>query len=366
MAGNARWLYTNLVQAAVSVLSASSFEVSFPLAYLLDPLRSAVWRSRLGWNIVVGFNDKLDFIDGGAARVATLTAGNYQTGVLMATHLTTQINAVAVTNTYLVTYDTATAKFTFARATGAGTFGIELSAPNAASVATDLGLTNPATDKTGSTSYLADLAAYHSREFLKVDLGSALACQAGIVINHNAGAGGTFTHQGNATDAWAAPTINQTLAGNADIRIAFFGSSSQRWWRLLISDVQNSAGYSEVGIWFSGPYTTPSVNYSIDHGYEFQELSSQEFAPGGAGFQDRRARRQAWKLSWIDLQDADRLILEAVGVACPAGTCLFFAFDGLNSPLGTQYVYLAANMSVDLSDSSIYWNVSVPIAQALG
>ncbi len=152
MAG--RIIYQSFTGLSGSILSASSVDPSFPVKKLRDAAPSATWRSKLGWNVSLSFNDRLDFTEGSAgAAVAQLTVGNYATGDLFAAEIQTAINAAATDNTYLVTFDSATGKFTIARDTGSDTIDLDFSSgPTVArSAHLDLGYTG--TDKTGSTSY---------------------------------------------------------------------------------------------------------------------------------------------------------------------------------------------------------------------
>src|SRR4030042_1550463 len=174
MAGIPRLLVTNRVMAPATTLSASSEQTSAPRAWLKDPLRSKTWRSKLGYNPHVLLSDQLPFLDAGVARLAQLTPGNFATPALYAAHVTTQMNAVAVTNTYLCSYDAGATKFTIARATGAGTFGLPF-ATGATTRSTHPDLGFASTDLTGSTTYTAGSVSFKSREFITADLGSPLA-----------------------------------------------------------------------------------------------------------------------------------------------------------------------------------------------
>lgn len=363
-----RIMVTNRIMAAAAALSASSEQTSAPKTWAKDQLRSKAWRSKLGWNIRASENDKLDFTEGVTGdATATLTAGNYSTGALMAAEIQTQMDAAATDNTYTVTYSSSTKKFAIARATGSATIGLEWStgANAATSVGLDLGFDTSA-DDTGATSYEADNAAYKSREWLKADLGSALAVSCGIAINHNLGASGTITLQGNATDAWSSPTVDEAMAGDADIRIDYFTQQSLRYWRLFVDDVSsNTNGYSEVGIWFAGPYTEPTVCYAIGFTKSWEQLSEVSVAIGGAHFQDERAQRPVWSLRWAELEEADRSALSAALQLAPRGTSFFFTFDSA-TPAETEYVWLADGFQEELT-SSLYHDVPVPVlAGALG
>ena len=328
MAGVPRLLVTNRVVVPATVLSVSSEQTSAPRAWLKDQLRSKTWRSKIGYNPHALLSDQLPFLDNGVARLAQLTVGNYATPALYAAHVTTQMNAVAVTNTYLCSYDSGTLKFTIARATGAGTFGLPF-ATGATTRSTHPDLGFASTDLTGGTTYTAGSVSYKSREFVTADFGSALTVLAGIVINHNLGASGTITQQGHTVDSaagWAAPDVSDVLAGDATIRIVFRASASKRYWRLLINDVStNALGYSEVGIWFAGPYTQPSISYGIGFEKHWEELSQIAVAMGGAHFQDERPRRPVWALSWLEAPEADRASLAAAFALVPAGKCFFIS-----------------------------------------
>jgi len=363
-----RLMVTNRVPAAAAVLTASSEDASTPRAWVQDQLRSKAWRSKVGWNIRAAENDDLDFTEGTSGdATASLTAGNYATGALLAAEIETQMDTAATDNTYTVSYSSSTKKFTIARDTGSATIGLEWStgANAATSVGDDLGF-DTAADDTGATSYEGDATAYKTREWLKVDLGSALAVSTGVVINHNLGATGTITLQGNASDAWTSPTVAEALAGDADIRADYFTEQSLRWWRLLIDDVQtNTAGYSEVGVWYAGPYVEPTVCYSIGMVKRYEQLSRVAVAISGAHFRDEGAQRPVWSMRWAELESADQAALQAALFAVPRGKAFFFGFDSTDAS-DTEYVWLAEGFSEELTTALAY-DIPLPVlAGALG
>ncbi len=365
---NARFLYANLFQGAAAALTASSTEPAFPIAWLRDQQRGKTWRSRAGYNVGSSDRDKLDFKEAGVARVATLAVGNYATATLYAAQVQAAMNAApGAVNTYFVTYDAATHKFTIARNTGAAAVILPFAtgASLARSAHADLGFTDA--DKSGLTSYLADGVSYHSREWVKVDLGSAQAATAAVAINFNCL--GTITLQGNATDAWSAPTLSQVLSGNNAILLAFFGSSSQRWWRFLLSDVANPDGFSELGIVYVGPYTQPTIGYSVSLSDDPEELSAVDVAIQGAHFQDSRPIRDVWSLEWEEIQEADRAILEAWADATRRGKTFFFSFQAVADPVDTLYCFRAGGLRRQYVGPAPggggYWTLSVTLAEAL-
>ena len=150
----------------------------------------------------------------------------------------------------------------------------------------DLGFT--LTDKTGALNYTAVNQSYQSRHFLKAELAAAASITAGAVLDHNAGAGGTFTLEGNSIDLFLVPPVSQALSGDATLRIAFFNATSQRIWRLVINDVSNIAGYAEVGKWSVSPYVQATYCHSQDFSKTLEELSPIGYGTHGSHFADER------------------------------------------------------------------------------
>jgi hypothetical protein len=354
-----RLAYTNLVQQSGGVITASSYNPAFPPAWLRDPLRSKGPRTKAGWNVRVGDNDKLDFKEAGTARVATLTAGNYATAALYAAMVQAAMNAApGAVNTYTVTY--AASVYTIARATGASA--LDLPFLTGANVLTSAhrGLGFTSTDKTGATTYAAEGVSYHTPEWFKVDLGAASSASRGVVINHNLGTGGTITLQGNGTDAWGAPAVSQVLAGDATIRIADFTPSAQALWRIVIDDVGNPNGYSEVGKWFAGPYSEPASAYTVDNPKDWAEYSTVQRAMNGAPQQSQHDRARLYVFNWQEIPQTDVEILEAVAAATPVGKCFFLSPDFIGNPNDTVYGFRPETIAVEHS------NVSMSFEEALG
>jgi hypothetical protein len=362
VAGVPRLLVTNRVQAAATVLTASSAAAGNPVSWLKDQLRSKTWRSATGWTIVAGFNDKIDFTRSGT-KVATVAAGTYATGALLSAAIVAALEAADATPVWACAYSGTTFKFTISSDLA---FTLLWSSGTNTGTACHKELGFAVTDTGSATSQVGASAVYTSRHWVKADLVTAADVLAGIVVNHNAGAGGTFTLQGNATDAWTSPTVNQALAGDAAIRIAFIGTQTLRYWRLLIDDCGNVLGYGEVGVWFTGPYTQPSISYAVGFEKRWEELSSVGVAPSGAHWQDERPRRPVWSLRWSEAPEADRAALAAAFALVPRGKCWFLAFDAVTTPTATEYGWIADGVG-EMLTSGLYYDVPVPaFAGALG
>jgi hypothetical protein len=160
------------------------------------------------------------------------------------------------------------------------------------------------------------------------------------------------------------PDFSQVLAGDAKIRIAFFSDPGHGYLRLLVNDVQNALGYSEVGVWYAGPYTQPTISYGIGVTKSWEELSEVTVAISGAHFQDEKARRPSWSLSWLEAAEADRADLAATFARVPKGRCFFFSFDAA-TPVDTEYVFIPEGIAEELT-SGQYFNIPITLAGALG
>lgn len=95
-------------------------------------------------------------------------------------------------------------------------------------------------------------------EWVKIDFGSAVNITDVCIINHNFTNAATVRIQGHASDAWGAPTINETITWRDYIMDKNFTGGSYQWWRLHIADSANPDGFVEFGYIFIG------INLTID------------------------------------------------------------------------------------------------------
>ncbi len=326
----------NYFQDASTILSISSIADGFKLIWLRDQALGLLARSGIGWD--VDQFAKLDFREGASARVATIAGGSSVTGAAAAAAAQTSMNAApGATNTYTVTYDGATGLYTFTKASGPDTFELDVESPSsgAESAWPDYGYTS---EKTGATSYASDQAVYQSRKWFKFDLGAAKGVQLGAFRQHNLGATGTVNLQGNATDAFTAPSVDELLAGDAHLRIAYLSAlQTYRYWRFLVDATQNADGFVELAIPFGGPYVSPSVSFRRGRSKRLEELSSVRVATTGAHYTHVRPQRDSHELGWQAISAADFAILDAVRGAASIGRNLFLTLDSADPVAKTVY-----------------------------
>ena len=246
-----RILDTNYFFSSSYTMTVSSEDADFPKENLRNYLRSKVWRTTPGSNYVIdATNNKLDFTEGGGELTATISSGTY-TATTLCTEIDTRVTAAGA-GSYTVTYSTTTGKFTIVKSAGTFTLKWATGTNTATSIRTAIGFSNA--DDTGALTYTSDTVALHTEEWVKLDLGSAKNVDSVAVIFDGVdgvrlSASAVVKIQGNATDAWTAPSVDTTLSLDAsyDVMTHFYSSAqSYRWWRLKIVDVDNSNLFVEI------------------------------------------------------------------------------------------------------------------------
>lgn len=362
-----RIAYTNLIHGAGAVIVPSSEETAMPRSFLLNPLTSSRLRFKSGYTVRAGENDQIKWVETEppGALTATIAAGTYATPALYAAAVQTAMMA-APGRTYTYTCSYSASKFVIASSVALTDLYFSAANGGSATAGPDLGFT--ATDKGGAASYTAESVSFQGRHVVNVDLVTAQAFAVAIVRGHNVSAAGAVR-----LDADAATMVGQGLSATVDYtatpagtdpRIVYFASQSFRYLRLVISDVQNSAGYNELGVWFVGPYSTPSVLESVDFVKTFEQLSSVHYAMGGAHTMVERTQRRVYSLAWEEVPQADADLFEALQTAMPMGSSFFLSLDAADDPTETIYGFLRQALSLHMRPAA-YWNVPLEFAESL-
>lgn len=136
------------------------------------------------------------------------------------------------------------------------------------------------------------------------DLTNATAVDSVFLINHNFDVGGTYKFQGNATDSWGSPTVDETITFNSGIMVKYFTSSSQRFWRL---DMTNSSGsFVELGRMFFGSFFEPTINYNVDWRDSVIDPSILNNSLGGQTHADVRTQYRQFNLPFRQVDNTDK------------------------------------------------------------
>lgn len=89
-------------------------------------------------------------------------------------------------------------------------------------------------------------------EWIKINFGSAVSITDVAIIGHNFTNGATVRIQGNNSDSWGSPTINETITWRDYIMDKAFTGGSHTWWRLHIADAANPDTFLQFGYIFIG------------------------------------------------------------------------------------------------------------------
>ena len=159
-------------------------------------------------------------------------------------------------------------------------------------------------------------------EWIKVDLGLGTQDIKALVIkNHNFTSAATLYLQGNATDAWGAPTVDVDLTGliTADT-IVYFWTSSQnlRWWRIYIDDGANTDTYVKIGRVFLGSYFEPASNFA-NNTIGLMDPSGIKHSTGGQYSANEKTHFKTISWGFRGLTEADKdsfiTVYDAVGMS---------------------------------------------------
>lgn len=318
-------------------LSATSEDAEFPVTNLDKVSRSYVWRSDSegGHFYITTSNQKIDFDEGGGALVATVSTGTYSASTL-ATEIKTQLEAVGG-DTYTITYDATTGKWTLASDGGTLSFLWDTGGNKASSIAGTIGFDDSA-DDTGSTTYTSDNIAIHTEERVVLDLTAspvdidsfgAFFDLVGPLKSPTA----TYRLKANATDTeagWASPSVNIALTLDTDDKtISHFFSSAEiyRYWAVEIVDPTNTYLYVELDSLWLGEALTLSQKPETGFKDVILDQSKKRTNSFGYEYWDEYPQRKELRLKWKVLDNTDKDVLRGVFKTNGFIDPVFIAFD---------------------------------------
>ena len=144
-----------------------------------------------------------------------------------------------------------------------------------------------------------------STEWVKFDMTTAVAVSYMTIQAHNITSGATLKLQGNATDVWTSPTIDQSLTWDAGTIIQTITETSLRWWRITIDDPSNPDTYIEIGAVFLGiPLVMPGMLPS----QEITRVSSSTstVSESGQSYGDKKLRYYAPSFNFPNIVESKK------------------------------------------------------------
>jgi hypothetical protein len=340
------------IMQSSTVLTSNNTLATMPVTFLQDQLRQKA--TRWGLYTVDEHNDKID-IDvpaAGGPATATLTHGTYATPAAYATMVIARLEAADPVPVWGVDYNVAaTDKFRIRDAGGAPVevrllWSTGANAHRSAGI--DMGFDVTA-DDTGATTYTADNVSYQSRKFIVVSKedGSTITATGAIILEHTATQTGAasvaskVTIQGNATNAWSAPTFSEDFSALATVNalanpnvanpnvpcVHYFTTKTFAFFRLVIDDVQHEVSYAELGRFLLGTYSTVSICISDQIQFAPQDFTSGQEGVDGAAFASYRRHRETIGLGWLQAASSDHSTLLSFFQSIEAWRQWFFDFE---------------------------------------
>jgi len=302
MSSRARFCYNNWL--TTDGFTVSSAQANYPANNLVSQIRSKVWKPDSNFEITASNN--MVYVDGSSFAVP---AGEYTFSELV-TAFATASGALSLTlarnGSGLITI------------TKGGSVTYNLSTTTDAIWST-LGMIST-TDVTG-TVVTADERAYHTSEWIKIDMGMPQQCDFAALIPSN---GEAFTIssvaevklQANNVDIWTDPDYEDDFEiDNLGAFIVPDSVGPYRYWRIKIIDPTNSAISAAVA-YIGDSYSPVSTNISTGLQRSSQDNSVTVYSESGALFADTRPKvlkitsLQIQFLKDDDLDDLEQLFYE--------------------------------------------------------
>jgi hypothetical protein len=192
------------------------------------------------------------------------------------------------------------------------------------------------------------------------DCGAAVDVTSIVIANHNITTSvSTLKLQGNATDAWGAPSVDETLTWSAGNIVKDITKATYRYWRIHIVDATNPDGEISIGrAWIGELYQTPAISPSISHNRESESIKS--ISASGQSYQDTRYKYSTVTAAWPKITHAEKAALIAIFDDIDIGTPFFVTFDETGSDLGTLYVTLDSDsLNFTLLVNPLYYTSSI-------
>ena len=145
---------------------------------------------------------------------------------------------------------------------------------------------------------------------LVFDLGSAQTVDACILFNHNLTSGATVKIQGNATDSWGAPSVDETITYVVNDMYKEFTGGSYRYWRLTIADAGRAANDIKLGEMILGSNIdlTRNPDWNITERLSYNNV--QHVTAGGNKWSYALYNNKSWVMSFAELLAAQNTLVK--------------------------------------------------------
>lgn len=196
------------------------------------------------------------------------------------------------------------------------------------------------------------------------DAGAAITVDSIAIANHNISSGvTTFKIQGNATDAWGGPSVDETLTWAAGIVTKRFTGGSYRYWRIHIIDAGNTDTYIELGrVFLADMFTTPDISPSVGHSRNSASIKSVSVS--GQSYGDSRYFSSLISVRFPKISHAEKANLITQFETIDIGQPFFVTFDETELDLGTIYCTIdGAGLNFNLLINSDFYESNISLIE---
>ena len=161
---------------------------------------------------------------------------------------------------------------------------------------------------------------------------------------HNFSSGAVVKIQGNATDSWGSPSVDETITYNAEVMYKQFTGGAYRYWRVSIVDASNPDTYVEVGVIFFGEDLDLGDIIYREYAMQYEDTSIQAFTQTGQLYGDQGIVREIYNFQFPFIDTEKSSIdtwYDTVGKFRP-WFMLTFPADLTNHPI--KYVVFTENL----------------------
>lgn len=151
-------------------------------------------------------------------------------------------------------------------------------------------------------------------EWVKIDglASEAITASIAYVAGHNLTSAATVAIQGNDTDAWGAPTVNEAMTWWSGVIWKAFTSDDLEFWRWTFADAANPDTVIKIGRLGLGTYFDLTAWASNDFTRRTVDTSVISRSVTGQVYGDERITYKEYEFTFPDLDDTDRVNLETM------------------------------------------------------
>lgn len=185
-----------------------------------------------------------------------------------------------------------------------------------------------------------------------IDLGSAQDVSAAVIGNFNLNSGSTLKVQGNASDVWTSPSVDQTVTltnkttYDRNIFKDLGGTFSYRYWRILFDDTSLTDGFYECGSIYLGNTVTLTDNFDANNSKQLIHDNITHRTEYGQVHAYARDFYHEIDLSFTNCEEATVNELRALAFAVQGTLTPFFFIMDPDDPFDLYYVRLMSNIGI--------------------